>query len=188
MKIETVWSSPNEHGLTAAAKDAVILGARQGGAEVGELWLNRFRLEHCRACGSGWGTCRTEGRCVLQDDFEEIYARLRAADGIVFVTAVYWHDQTECMKAFLDRLRRCETAHNGALEGRRCLLADCAGGTGNGATECLVKLEEYLRHMGMRAYDRVPVVRFSRGYMLPALTGAGKAYAAALRDGFDMQY
>ena len=107
MKIETVWSSPNEHGLTAAAKDAVILGARQGGAEVGELWLNRFRLEHCRACGSGWGTCRTEGRCVLQDDFEEIYARLRAADGIVFVTAVYWHDQTECMP--LSFLRRLET-------------------------------------------------------------------------------
>lgn len=84
---------------------------------------------------------------------------LENADGIVFVTAVYWHDMTECMKAFLDRLRRCETAHNGYLVGKRCFLIACAGGTGRGVTQCLIHMEEALEHMKMRAYDRIPADR-----------------------------
>ncbi len=110
------------------------------------------------------------------------------SDGIVFVTAVYWHDMTEQMKIFLDRLRKCETAHNHFLADKRCFLIACAGGTGLGATQCLVQLEEVLRHMKMRAYDRLPVIRFNREYLLPALTAAGETYAQRLETGFDMQY
>ena len=42
--------------------------------------------------------------------------------------------------------------------------------------------------MGMRAYDRIPVVRYNRDYILPALYEAGKTYASRLKDGFDMYY
>ena len=42
--------------------------------------------------------------------------------------------------------------------------------------------------MGMRAYDRVPVVRYNRDYMLPALYEAGKTYAERLENGFNMSY
>lgn len=75
---------------------------------------------------------------------------------------------------------------------RRCVstddLAACAGGTGRGTLECLTQLERGLTHMGMRAYDRIPVVRFNRDYMLPALREAGKIYAERLETGFDMYY
>lgn len=110
------------------------------------------------------------------------------ADGIVLVSAVYWHDITECMKAFLDRLRRCETAHNHFLSGKRCILIACAGGTGLGTIECLHNMEETLKHMGMRAYDRIPVIRYNKEYMLPALVAAGEMYAERIVSGFDMQY
>lgn len=40
---------------------------------------------------------------MRQDDFEVIYQKLKEADAIVFVSAVYWVDLTECMKTFLDR-------------------------------------------------------------------------------------
>lgn len=188
MKIAVVWSSPNKNGLTASAKDSFLSGLLKSGAEVEEIHLNEKKLEHCRACGNGWGTCRANGHCVLKDDFEEIYQTLENADGIVFVTAVYWHDMTECMKAFIDRLRRCETAHNGYLAGKRCFLIACAGGTGLGATQCLIHMEEALQHMNMRAYDRIPVIRFNKDYILPALKQAGEIYAIRLKDGFDMQY
>ena len=36
----------------------------------------------------------------MDDDFQGLYEKMQAADGVVFVTAVYWHDVTECMKAF----------------------------------------------------------------------------------------
>ena len=122
---------------------------------------------------------------VLNDDFEEIYKKLADADGIVFVTAVYWHDMTECMKVFMDRLRRCETAHNHFLKDKRCFLIACAGGTGNGAVRCLYLMEESLKHMGMRAYDRIPVIRFNKEYILPALETAGKLYGQRIPDKFE---
>ena len=42
--------------------------------------------------------------------------------------------------------------------------------------------------MGMRVYDRISVVRYNRGYLLPALAEAGKTYAQTLETGFDMYY
>ena len=173
-----IWASPNRDGLTSAAKNAVLRGLAAGGARADEVWLNHCAMQRCLACGDGWGLCRAEGRCVLKDDFAALYERLRAAQGLVLVTPVYWHDMAEGLKAFLDRLRRCETAHSHALRGMQCLLVACAGGSGLGAVPCLARMEETLGHMKMEAAERVPVTQFNRGYMLPALEGAGRAFAA----------
>lgn len=187
-KVAVLWSSPNQDGLTASAKNQLIRGVEEAGAQIQEIHLNQKKLEHCRACGNGWGTCRQKGECVIHDDFAGIYRTLREADGIIWVSAVYWSDMTECFKAFFDRLRRCEAAYNHFLQDKRCLLVACAGGTGRGTLECLTQLERGLTHMGMRAYDRIPVVRYNRDYMLPALAEAGKTYVARLENGFDMYY
>ena len=187
-KVIILWSSPNTDGLTAAAKDRLLAGLQAGGAEVREVQLNKLKLEHCHACAGGWGACREKGSCILQDDFMPLYDDLAQADGIVFVTAVYFHDLTECFKTFLDRLRRCDAFTARRLADKRCLLAACAGGTGQGTSECLSRLEYTLKHMNMRAYDRLPVNRFNREYMLPALEAAGKTYAERLETGFDMYY
>ncbi|WP_174715199.1 hypothetical protein [Lacrimispora sphenoides] len=45
-----------------------------------------------------------------------------------------------------------------------------------------------MKHMSMRAYDRLPVIRYNEGYMLPTLEKAGETYAVRLAEGFDMQY
>ena len=49
-------------------------------------------------------------------------------------------------------------------------------------------MEESIKHMGMRAYDRIPVIRFNSDYILPALEQAGELYSKRIKDGFDMQY
>ena len=67
---------------------------------------------------------------MIQDDFAGIYKTISEADGIVWISAVYWSEMTECFKAFFDRLRRCDAAHNHFLAQKRCILAACAGGTG----------------------------------------------------------
>ena len=187
-KVAIVWSSPNTDGLTASAKDRIMNGLTDAGVQVEEIHLNRKKLEHCRACGNGWGTCRTKGSCVIKDDFAEIYRTLAEADGIVWISAVYWSDMTECFKTFFDRLRRCDAVFNHSLAEKRCVLAACAGGTGRGTLECLQQMERGLTHMGMRAYDRIPVVRYNKDYILPALYEAGKTYADRLENGFDMYY
>lgn len=188
MKVAIVWSSPNTDGLTAEAKNQFMNGLAEAGIQAKEIHLNRKKLEHCRACGNGWGTCRTKGSCVINDDFAEIYQTLTEADGIVWISAVYWSEMTECFKVFFDRLRRCDAIVNHALAEKRCVLIACAGGTGRGTLECLQQMERGLTHMGMRAYDRIPVVRYNKDYILPALYEAGKTYASRLKDGFDMYY
>ncbi len=187
-KVVVLWSSPNQDGLTASAKNQIMGGLKEVHAEVQEICLNQKQLEHCRACGNGWGTCNKTGTCVIRDDFEEIYQALKDADGIVWISAVYWSELTEAFKAFFDRLRRCDAAHNHFLAEKRCVLIACAGGTGRGTLECLNQMERGLTHMGMRAYDRIPVIRYNRDYMLPALYEAGKTYAERLENGFDMYY
>lgn len=188
MKVTVIWSSPNNDGLTASAANNMILGLTEAGAEIVNIHLNEKHIEHCRACGNGWGSCNKTGTCVIKDDHQAIYDELSSSDGIVFVTAVYWSDMTECMKSFIDRLRRMEATKNHFLKDKRCVLVACAGGTGRGTVECLHQLEMACTHMGMRVYDRIPVVRYNAPYMLPALENAGKTYFERLRDGFDMYY
>ena len=61
-KVAVIWSSPNKDGLTASAKDRFIMGLASAGAEVEEIHLNSKKLEHCMACGNGWGSCNKIGR------------------------------------------------------------------------------------------------------------------------------
>ena len=65
-KVVVIWSSPNVDGLTAEAKDQFVKGLKNAGAELEEIHLNKRKLEHCRACGNGWGTCNKNGTCVMQ--------------------------------------------------------------------------------------------------------------------------
>lgn len=179
MAILVVWASPNKDGLTAAAKDRILEGIHAAGGEVEALHLNELKINACLACGQGWGDCRSKGRCIIQDDFLDVYNRFVDADRIVLITPVYWHDLAENLKCLLDRMRRCETGHNHHLQGKQCLLIACAGGTGLGAIQCLHNMEETLSHMRMVTLDRLPVIQFNKAYMLPALVGAGKAFALA---------
>ena len=82
-KVTVIWSSPNQEGLTASAKNRIAEGLKDAGAEVREIHLNQRKIEHCRACGNGWGTCNKQGTCVIRDDFEDICRTLRDSDGIV---------------------------------------------------------------------------------------------------------
>ena len=182
--VAIIWSSPNTDGLTASAKNMFVSGLTEKGIQVTDIHLNAKNIEHCKACGDGWGTCRNEGTCVIEDDFAEIFETLKKADGIVWITAVYWQDMTECFKAFFDRLRRCDAFSNRTLADKKSVLIACAGGSGRGTVECLVQMERGMNHMGMRTFDRIPVVRYNKEYMLPALQSAGKAFADCVENGF----
>ncbi|NLG26959.1 MAG: flavodoxin family protein, partial [Chloroflexi bacterium] len=70
-------------GKTQRVAEALLAGAGQAGAEVERFFLPDLRVERCRQCDpTGWGLCRREGRCVIEDDLTTISARLRAADAV----------------------------------------------------------------------------------------------------------
>ena len=150
--------SRNPAGQTAQAIDALAAGYAQAGGTSETVFLPAGDIQRCRQCDDqGWGICRTEGRCVIDDDFEG----LRAADALVLATPVYYSDLAESLRAFLDRLRRmCEHGSDRTgIAGTPTVGLCVAGGGGGGAPAACVQLEKIARTMGLDVVDLVPVRR-----------------------------
>ncbi len=176
MKILVMQASPNEDGLTATMGKAALAGAEAAGAETELVHIRKLDLGSCRACEDGWGRCRQESLCVIEDDLENVRGKMSEADGIVLSTPVYFGDVAEVVKNLLDRLRRCEQAGpaDPRVEGTAVLGIAAAGGGGGGGPTCLVAMERYFAHHGMPIFDMMIVTRRSRDYMLPAAREAGE--------------
>ncbi len=175
MKVIAVQSSPNVDGLTSSLAEAVLNGVREEGGETELIHLNRLDIKPCIACDNGWGKCRKEGVCILEDDFQDLTEKIAKSDVLVFATPVYWHDLSESAKIFLDRLRRCETGKGfKTFKGKKAVGIASAGGSGRGAVRALYNLEDYLRRLEFDVFDMVPVTRFSKGHKLEMLKEAGR--------------
>ncbi|MBN2335100.1 flavodoxin family protein [Candidatus Bathyarchaeota archaeon] len=175
MKVIAIQSSPNKDGLTASTAKQFLKGAESKGHETELIHLNEHIIKKCKACDGGWGQCRREGTCILEDDFQSIRDKIDAADAFLFTTPVYWWDISESAKTFLDRLRRCETHHNfERYRDKMSIGIACAGGSGNGAARALYLLEEYLKRMGFKTFDLVTVTQMNKAHKLPMLEEAGE--------------
>ena len=125
------------------------------GGETELIHLNKLKLEPCIACDKGWGKCRDEGVCILEDDFQNLTEKIVKSDALVFATPVYWHDLSESAKIFLDRLRRCEVSTGfKTFAGKKAIGIVSAGGSGRGAVRALFNLEDYLRRLGFD-YEKI---------------------------------
>jgi multimeric flavodoxin WrbA len=174
MRVLIFSSSPNTDGLTAACAGAAFEGVQQAGGEVQEIRLNDLNIGSCAACDDGWGTCRSEHICDVLDDFQVLHGQTLDADAYVFVTPVYWGDLSESMKAFTDRLRRCEASRgeDSGLFLKPVIMIAAAGGSGNGMITCLASLERWIQHVHARKWDFIPVNRWNRAYKLETIQTA----------------
>ena len=162
MKILAVVGSRNPEGRTASAIAALFDGVAAAGGQGEKVFLTESRIERCRQCGeSGWGLCREEGRCVIEDEFAVLVNKLREADACVFATPVYFGDLSESARAFLDRLRRVTRHDKGkkGIAGKPAVGICVAGGGGGGAPVCAVSLEKVLSTCGFEVVDMIPVRR-----------------------------
>lgn len=179
MKVIAIQSSPNLDGLTSSLAQAVLKGVEAEGGVTELIHLNELDLKQCSACENGWGICRTEGTCILKDDFESIRKKIGDSVVFVFATPVYFGDLSESAKVFLDRLRRVERSKDfRGFEGKNTIGIASAGGGGGGAVRALYTLENYLRRLGFDIFDLVPVTKFSKEHKLEMLEKAGRRLAS----------
>jgi len=99
MKILGVVCSPRRGGNTEILVEESLASATDLGAEVELVTSASMNIAPCDACES----CRTTGKCRVDDDMQEIYAKLLEADGIIFGTPVYFWGVTAQAKALIDR-------------------------------------------------------------------------------------
>ena len=182
MKVIAILGSRNQQGQTARACDALLEGA--GATDAERVFLPERRIERCRQCdANGWGLCRSEGRCVIEDDFASVAAALRGAERVVFANPVYFGDLSESLRAFLDRLRRIGRHENGkaGIAGKPAVGICVAGGGGGGAPACVASLEKVLATCGFDVVDLVPVRRQNLDMKCEVLKTVGRWFAAVTR-------
>jgi len=181
MSIVVISGSRNPEGQTAQAVKAFVEGIGDAGGQAEVAYLPPMRIERCRQCeNDGWGICRSEGQCVIGDDFASLVEKIKSAEAVVFATPVYFSDLSESLRAFLDRLRRTcvnETGRNG-IEGRPAIGICVAGGGGGGAPACAESLDRILRTCGFDVFDVIPIRRQNLEAKKAVLRSTGARIAA----------
>ena len=99
-KVLFINGSPNENGCVSTAMDEVIAVLREGGVPTEKIWLGKKAVPDCMACMH----CQEAGRCVFQDQVNEIADQMDEIGGIVVGSPVYYGGPNGRLTSFLDRL------------------------------------------------------------------------------------
>lgn len=183
MQILVLSGSRNREGKTALAINTILKGVTKAGGKSEVIFLTEQKIERCRQCNpDGWGICRSEHRCVIEDDFSSILEKVKSADVLVFANPVYFGDLSESMSTFLGRYRRTQFALRraagpgmpAAVQGTPAIGYCYAGGSGNGTTTCGANLERILQMCGFDVVDVILARRQNLEIKLPFLERVGE--------------
>ncbi|MDT8903169.1 flavodoxin family protein [Anaeroselena agilis] len=114
MKALAVCGSPRKNGNTEYYLRLFLSELAAKGIETEFLWLGDKRILPCKGC---YG-CLEHKACVQQDDFEEIFARMQAADAIIVGSPVYVSKPTGLLASLLERVTFSARASGRMLSGK----------------------------------------------------------------------
>jgi multimeric flavodoxin WrbA len=125
MKILGLNGSPKgTKSQTLKLVKAVLNGADSKGAHVELVDICRLNIAYCSACG----ICHKKGKCVMKDDFQDLYEKILAADGLVMGSPNYCKSVTAQMKTMIDRM--ADAIHCQLLTGKYIVNVATSGGLG----------------------------------------------------------
>ncbi len=101
VKVIGIVGSPragmNTEFLVKTALDKV----NEYGFETELITLHDKNINFCVGCGK----CQELGKCIIDDDMQDITLKVQEADGVIMSSPVYFGDMTGLAKTFIDRLR-----------------------------------------------------------------------------------
>jgi len=99
MKVLVIIGSPRKKGNTDLLVEQMLKGVKEAGGTAETVRLEGLGIHPCIGCGG----CEKEGKCVIQDDMQEMYGKIDAADRIIIASPIYFYSVTAQTKAFIDR-------------------------------------------------------------------------------------
>lgn len=124
-KVLGILGSPRKGGNSETLARKVLDGAAKNGAAFDVIRLQGLSLSGCTDCRRCWSGGRP---CVIDDDMEKVYEKVRGADLLVFASPLYWYSWSSQMKPVWDRF--LPFVHKEArwdLKDKRALLVASAG-------------------------------------------------------------
>jgi len=101
-KVEFIIGSPRKRGNTAVLAETLNSQLDKEQFTSNFSFLYDFEIKACTDCR---GCKRGNLTCIVEDDMQDFYKKIDAADILVFCTPIYWFTPTAKMKLLLDRLR-----------------------------------------------------------------------------------
>jgi len=99
VKMLAIYGSPRRKGNTSLLLKNAVKGAIEAGAEVEELVLRDLKMSPCLEI---YG-CKETGRCVIQDDFQQVYDKLLSYKGLMLASPIFFYTVSAHTKILMDR-------------------------------------------------------------------------------------
>lgn len=207
MKILVINGSPkgdksNSYQLTKAFLDGMMLGLDEAGrgekAEIEKVDVNKLDIHPCLGCFSCWN--KTPGKCCIQDDMQDIIAKLLWADVTIWSFPLYYYSVPGELKNLIDRqlpmelpfmAEREDHVGNGShpsrydMSGKRnVVISTCGFYTAEGNYDGICSLFDHMcgkdkytaLFCGQGELFRVPEVSGRTGKYLEVVRKAGQEY------------
>ncbi len=100
MEVVGIVGSPRKHGNSELLVQSALDAAQADGAQTELLSFSGRNVQFCDGCYA----CEKTGECHIKDDLQEVYAKVREADGIIIGSPIYFHSVSGQTKVLMDRL------------------------------------------------------------------------------------
>ena len=149
MKIVVIYGSPRRNGSSRYLGKKFIEGLKENNNEVIEFDACLKKVGSCLACDY----CKKNGKCVQNDDMQELYPHLLDADVICFSSPLYYFGLTSQIKKVIDRFY----AYNDKLTGNKktVLLLTSGGEKERNVEGCLLEFELFNEYLNYENIDLV---------------------------------
>ncbi len=93
--------SPREGGNSRLLLQAALEGVRENRRATEEVILADFNIQPCIECGG----CDETGKCILEDDMDYLYQKIKESSGLIFSTPIFFGHLPAQAKAAIDRFQ-----------------------------------------------------------------------------------
>ena len=146
MKVIAINGSPKKDGNTFHALSMIGEELTANGIEFEILHIGHKMIHGCTACGK-CGVNKDEKCSIVSDDLNKYIPLVKASDGLIIASPVYYSGVAGTMKSFLDRLFYV-SGSNGNLY-RHKVAAAVVAVRRSGGSSTLDTLNHYLTYSEM---------------------------------------
>ena len=100
-KVIGILGSPLTEGNTAQLFERALKGAEDAGCDVEKIVVVNLDFQACQEMMF----CKDHETCILDDDMQAMYPKLREADGLIIATPVMTMGIPGKLKSFIDRFQ-----------------------------------------------------------------------------------
>ncbi len=148
IKLFGIAGSPRRGGNSDILLDEVLRGAKDAGSDAEKIVAASMKIAPCNECGS----CNSTGECIIDDDMQMVYQKLRDADRIILATPVFFAGVSAHAKMLIDRCQALwarkyllgkSLQKEGPAIKREGMLISVAAAKGSTVFDCVMKTAKY---------------------------------------------